>query len=632
MSQLIYDKVLQDLADRKAWEERQRLYYEMRHNGLRRRNKPFPGAADMHYPLADGQIDKLKPFYFSQIWGSEQLAAFVAKKQQATEHTQAASAWFHYQMVQHTNFFRESLSGIDNMLMAGNAVVKVWWDEAEKELMFDAIDPVFLVVPAGTVDLQKADRITHIIPLTEAAYRRRSDYTQTDEFVKAITGKQPEGTTQKEQEKYSREGITYGAKKDQVILHETWVREKEGWRVHTYSPQRPGTPVKAPFLSQYKLRGKPFAPFVELPMEVKDKGYYASRGIPERVAAFEAYINRTWNEKADAMTYLNRPLFTHEGETINLNNTRLVPGQIIGRKLQAVQMPTPAISFDVEMQNTRQAAEYLVAMPDFGLGARSTGGKKDATATEINAIGQIVGMSTDLRARIFRERVGQLYRFAWSILREKKVEDLQYYFADALQEAPREALHDDYLIEPDGSPDSWNKPVRMQRAVARYQMFRNHPNIAQGPLVKSVLQEDDAKLVRELYIDPQTTVADQQEDQAMEIGILEMGFPARVKPADDDAIHIDVVLGRLEMQLKTGQTITPIGWQRMDQHLQAHLQQLRTRDPKKAKLYAGKIQKMEQAMQQIFPQTEQPAAGGTVETFPGASAPGETAAATGGAM
>jgi hypothetical protein len=38
----------------------------MRHDGIRRRNKPWPWAADLHYALADEKIDKLKPFYKQQ--------------------------------------------------------------------------------------------------------------------------------------------------------------------------------------------------------------------------------------------------------------------------------------------------------------------------------------------------------------------------------------------------------------------------------------------------------------------------------------------------------------------------------------------------------------------------------------
>ena len=35
--------VLQDLADRSVWDTRQRMFYEMRHHGLRRKNKPCVG-------------------------------------------------------------------------------------------------------------------------------------------------------------------------------------------------------------------------------------------------------------------------------------------------------------------------------------------------------------------------------------------------------------------------------------------------------------------------------------------------------------------------------------------------------------------------------------------------------------
>lgn len=622
MSREIYDLVLQDLSDRKTWEDRQRLWYDMRHNGIRRRTKPFPGAADLHYPLADGQIDKLKPFYFAQIFGSEQIAAFVSKKQQMAEATASAAQWYHYQMLQHTNFFRESLSGIDNMLMAGNALLMFWWDEYEQQLVFDAIDPVFAVLPPGTVEIQKADRFTRILQMTESAYKRREDYDQDDALIKRIKGKEPTGSPSKQEEKYNREGITFGQNDDQIVLHETWEHTKSGWRVHTYSPMSPDTEIKPSYQCTYKMGGKSFLPVVDFPMEVKDKGYYASRGIPERVAAFEAYICRTWNEKADAMTFLNRPLFTHEGSTINLNNVRLIPGQVVGNKLSAVQMPTPPVSFDIEMQSTRQAAEYLVAMPDFGLGGRQAG-KKDATATEVNAIGNIMQMSTDLRARIFRQALSNLYRMTWAVLREKKQQDLTYFFADEMQQAPAEALHDEYLIEPDGSPDSWNKPQRMQRAVARFQMFKGSPFVDQGKLTKSVLQEDDPRVARDLYVDPQTTAADQQEDQAMELGILEMGFPARVKPSDDDAIHLDTTMGRVEMMLKTGQEITPVAWQRMNEHMMGHVQQMQTRDPKRAKQYMAKIQRVQQAMAEMFPPAP-------VTQFPPAQAGGPAAAVAGG--
>lgn len=624
MSKSLYEQVLKDLKARKGWEDRQRLWYEMRHNGLRRRNKPFPGAADLHYPLADSQIDKLKPFYFSQIWGSELLASFISKQDQAVENTQAAAAWYHYQLVQNTNFFDESLADIDNMLTAGNAMLWFWWDADAKQLVFDAVDPVFCVLPANTTDIQKADRVTRVLQLSPDSYRRREDYKQNEEFIKKITGR-GQDEPGKVEEKYSREGITRGESEDQIVLFETWRKTKEGYRVHTYSPMAPDEPVKAPYICTYAMDGKAFLPAIDTPMEIKDKGYYSSRGIPERVAAFEAYMCRTWNEKADAMTFLNRPLFTHEGESINLNNVRLVPGQIIGKNLKAVQMPTPSISFDMEMSNTRAAAEDVTAMPDFGMTKRNSQ-KDPRTATEINAVGNLLGMSTDLRARIYRKRLSQLYRMTWSILREYKKHDLAYYFAEELQKAPAEALHDKYLIEPDGSPDSWNKPQRMQKAQARYAMLKGNPYVNQGELAKSVLEEDDARLVRRLYVDPMTTATDQQEDQAMELAILEMGYPARVKPADDDFKHIGTVLQRLELKLKMDMPISGIEWMRDNEHIEAHLQQLRQRNPKQFKEVMPHVQRVRGAMAHLFPPAPP-----NMEQFP-AGQPAGAAVAAGGAQ
>jgi hypothetical protein len=613
MNQKLLSIVQQDLKDRTTWADRQTVWYDMRHDGIRRRNKPFPTAADLHFPLVDATIDKLKPFYFAQIWGSELLASFIALRAQSPEITQGAAAWFHHQMVQETNFFREGLAAIDNMLLSGVAVIKLWWDPAEGRLEFDAIDPLYLVVPKNTTDLQKADRVTHVLQMSKAAYQRRTDYAQDEDTLKAICGK-PQDTATKEQEKYSREGLTYSAHDDQIVLHEVWQRDAKGWTVSTYAPQAPDRKIKDPYRCTYACNGKPFLPFVELPMEVKDKGYYASRGVAERLGAFEAYANRTWNAKADHMTFTGNPLFTHEGnDPINLNNVQLKPGAVVPRNLQAVKFPEPAMSFDQELVSTRMTAESLIAMPDFGVG-QQINTKERRTATEVNRIGTLMGMSTDLRGRLFRGQLGQLYRFAWALLREFKKASLSYYFADQLQEVQQEALHDQYMVEPDGSPDSWNKPARLQRAVARYQLLRGNEFVHQGELTKSYLEEDEPRLVRRLYQDPKTRIADQQEDQAMELAALEKGWPARVVPADDDQLHLQVLTGRIEAMLQLGETITPVGWQRINEHMESHLQQLGQRNPKAARQAVVAVQRVRAAMAQFFP----PAAPAAV---PGAPSP-----------
>jgi len=46
----------------------------MRHEGLRRISPPYPGAADLHFPLIDALVERLKPFYYKQLFASDQFA------------------------------------------------------------------------------------------------------------------------------------------------------------------------------------------------------------------------------------------------------------------------------------------------------------------------------------------------------------------------------------------------------------------------------------------------------------------------------------------------------------------------------------------------------------------------------
>lgn len=104
------------------------------------------------------------------------------------------------------------------------------------------------------------------------------------------------------------------------------------------------------------------------------------------VAPFEAFLCKLLNEKADAMTLYNRPLFRCEQDIPNTNNLRFGPATILPVGVAPVPMPQPPISFDQEMINQRMIAEYLTSMPDFGL-AQQQNSKNARTATEVSQIG-----------------------------------------------------------------------------------------------------------------------------------------------------------------------------------------------------------------------------------------------------
>jgi hypothetical protein len=238
-----------------------------------------------------------------------------------------------------------------------------------------------------------------------------------------------------------------------------------------------------------------------------------------------------------------------------------------------------------------------VSTPDFGL-TQSLQNTERRTATEIQAIGGLYQQSSDLRMRIFRIALGNLYRMSWSILLQYDKSSLNYWYLDTAQEIPQEALHEQYNIQPTGSADGVNKQLLMQKAITRFQMFANDPYIDQGQLRKTILESDDATLVKRLYVDPQLTQSSQAEDQANEITFLRLGFPALVKDSDDHLIHIQTVMGYITNRADTGAPPEPAEGQFLEQHISEHLEKLKEADPKTGR-------QVEQELKNLFAQMQE---------------------------
>jgi len=109
----------------------------------------------------------------------------------------------------------------------------------------------------------------------------------------------------------------------------------------------------------------------------------------------------------------------------------------------------------------------------------------------------------------------------------------------------------------------------------------------------------------------------------MEICALEIGFRARVKPMDDDVLHIKCVLDRIKFRLSIDEEISRIQWDRLNEHIEAHLQQLKTKNPPMLKPAMMEVQKVRQVMQQMLPPAP------PVTQFPGGQPPGMATAAGG---
>ena len=74
-----------DLDARQRWANKLSGFYTLRRTGHRRTQKPWPLAADLHSPIIDTDIDKMKPFYINQFFQVDRMVDMVGKDPQNSE-------------------------------------------------------------------------------------------------------------------------------------------------------------------------------------------------------------------------------------------------------------------------------------------------------------------------------------------------------------------------------------------------------------------------------------------------------------------------------------------------------------------------------------------------------------------
>lgn len=580
-----HDDILAAVTARSRWEQRQATWYQMRHDGLRRKNKPWPNAADMHFPLADGMIEKLKPTFVAQVYATDTVATFSALKSDWQAYQAGASQWFDYQLKQESNFEEEIDIAIDTMLQSAKCPVKVYWDAAKSQITFEAINPLYIIVPPWTGQLRNADWIVHVQRYSKAAYKRLPGFNTADDVIGKLCsgdGASDTGGTY-EQQRVNREGITRSAEKDEIIVWELFYRDEAGqWRVRTYSPAQPTLLLRPDFGLPYNQgefsNPQPPPPFGEFNFEVKERGYYSPRGVCERVAAEEASLSKDWNTMKDHQTITCSPVFYAKQGVPQNANLRMVPGQILPFEIASVQFPPMPADVGNGMQATQRIAEERLSVPSVGVG-RAVDPSKNKTAAETNLISSIMAASGDVRSRAFRRQLGALLNLAWGIAIQYRRETLDYYFNDELQQLDAAAFTGRYRIEPSGSGDNNNRALVLQRAMSRKQMFTGNPNINQRELDRSVLEADDPRLVKRLLLNEGTQQAEQLEDQAQEISIMLLGFPAQVRPADDDSAHLQSLVGFVQRAASLGEHMRAEVLQLVGNHAGEHLAALKKKNP-----------------------------------------------------
>lgn len=590
----LYDLIEQDLRDRDTWANSQAMYYKMRNGGLRRLSIPFPGASDLWYPLGYTMIKKLKPAYVQQMYGGENIASFVCRKEQDVELTTGVAGWFDYGLKQETNFERSMFCAIDMMLMQGFCPVKVYWDG--KNLCFEQIDPLHLIVPQGTEELNEgggADRVVHVLHMSVEEYKANPNFDQDPVLLKQIKGKgtKDSATLQKDDAVKQREGINCSSNENEIILWEVYEKDRTAKKitVYTVSPLLASdkNEVRKPFALPYNkgcfASGLEF-PFFKIRYEVTGKGWYSNIGVIQENAPFESSLCRDLNNFHDHLAFSARPNFTTDGAnpippSRNFQNN---PGSILPAGLTMVEHPEPPSSIRDDMNLMRSLAEDMTQIPDFGASEHLTGNiAATKTATGQNYIAQQSGQGTDLKSRVFKMDLAVGLKMAWSIRLQYSVDDktLQYLSGDDSKTVDSSALHDGYEITPNGSADSWNKQALVQKRTMYYQQLMQNPYSDKWETTQWWIEAEDPQMVKRLLKKPELQAQDQSEQQALECLLMNEGWPAQVHEADDDKVHLEGV-AQFAMHKIQKVEMTPDLAGRLLQHGTQHMgQMMQKRDP-----------------------------------------------------
>jgi hypothetical protein len=595
----LFGDINQDLRDRLKWEHRNIIWSKMRGLGMGRVNRPWPGAANMHVPIADTIIGKLKPYYIVWIFGPELLASFYSLQEQGDSYTDSVARWFDYKVRETSNFSEQVVCAVDSCLQNGMGVMKTFWDTAQERIAYASVHPYFMIVPPyATFDFNRSDRVVHVMQYSEEEYMRDAEAKgfNTDEtFVESIKG---EGRPDQKYEhyRYTAEGLSYVRLKDLIILWEVYLRQSDGQiLVKTFSPLQPDEPARGDFRLPFDHKQ---IPFVLLPYELTDGGFYSSRGVCELVQMYEASACKTWNEKLDFMSIANRPVLSTQGGSINAQNIRWEPGAVYDSVLQLVQQPGPPVSFDEEINSNRSMAEQRIGIPDFGVASpnQPTGNK---TATETNVITNVMQQNNDLRARILKGAMTRIFEQSWSILKQYDSMSLDYFWRKQRIALDDAAFNNKYVLKPNGSVDGYSREREIQKLMQLRQLGQGSPWIVIPELDKKIIELMDAQWIQDLYQEPKDIMADQQERQAIENGLMNDGFMPQVKPDDDHVIHLQTEDGFIGWRGQQGNPIPPPQMQTFMQHMQMHIQAAKS-NPQYWKAHAQQVQPFIQKVQQTL--------------------------------
>lgn len=176
MSSDLRDKVETDRESREDWEEAISKGLKLLGVNYEERSDPFLGASGVHHPLLSEAVTQFQAQAYKEMLpagGPVKANILGSATKQLEDQAQRVKDFMNYQI---TEIMEEYDPDTDQMLfylpLTGSTFKKVYYDPAKQRAVSKFVPAEDLIVPYAASDLNTAERVTHVVRMTENELRK----------------------------------------------------------------------------------------------------------------------------------------------------------------------------------------------------------------------------------------------------------------------------------------------------------------------------------------------------------------------------------------------------------------------------------------------------------------------------
>jgi len=176
LSSELRDKVDDDKESREDWEEAIAKGLKLLGVNYEERNEPFLGASGVHHPLLSEAVTQFQAQAYKEMLpagGPVKTQVIGAATQVTEDQAQRVKDFMNYQI---TEIMEEYDPDTDQMLfylpLTGSTFKKVYFDASKQRAVSKFVPAEDLIVPYSASDLNTAERVTHVVRMTENELRK----------------------------------------------------------------------------------------------------------------------------------------------------------------------------------------------------------------------------------------------------------------------------------------------------------------------------------------------------------------------------------------------------------------------------------------------------------------------------